>query len=121
MKYSGSNLIVLEFGNLLGDQVPTTKGIERNPTNVLKVYSEMLGYYKDLGDKKTPGKSEYHPRKSLKKKKPVLQKRGMGLFKWCFKYIQKLHPKLSKKEVHDVMKGINDEEYSDSNSIVLHY
>jgi hypothetical protein len=31
------------------------------------------------------------------------------------------HPNLSKEDVHDVMKGIYDEAYSGSNSIVLHY
>ena len=36
-KYSGSNQIVLDFRKLLGDQVPTDRVIEKNPTNVLKV------------------------------------------------------------------------------------
>jgi hypothetical protein len=58
-------------------------------------------------------------RKSLKKKKLHLQKRGMQLFKRCLKYIVKQHPKLLKEEVHDVMKGIYDEVYSGSNGIDL--
>jgi hypothetical protein len=96
------------------------KAIERNPTNVLRVYREILSYYKDFGEKKTPGKTEFHHRKSLKKKKTVPQKRGMHHFKKCFKYIQELHPKLLNEEVLDVMRGIFDEVYSGSNSIVPH-
>jgi hypothetical protein len=34
--------------------VCTAKAIKRNPTNVLRVYREILGYYKDFGEKKTP-------------------------------------------------------------------
>jgi hypothetical protein len=30
----------------------------------------------------------------------------LDIYKTCFKYIQKLHPKLSKGEVHIVMNGI---------------
>jgi hypothetical protein len=41
-KYSGSNQIVLDFRKLLGDQVPTNRVIEKNPTNVLKVYKDIL-------------------------------------------------------------------------------
>jgi hypothetical protein len=59
-KYSGSNQIVLEFGKLLGDQVPTTKAIERNQTNALRVYKVILKYYKEYEEKKTTGKIELH-------------------------------------------------------------
>jgi hypothetical protein len=76
-KYSGSNLIVLELQKLLGDQVPTTKAIVRNPMNVLRVYREILKYYKEYEEKKTPYKTEFHQRKCQKEKKMVLQKRGM--------------------------------------------
>jgi hypothetical protein len=41
-KYSGSNQIVLDFQRLLGDQAPTDRVIEKNPTNVLKVYKDIL-------------------------------------------------------------------------------
>jgi hypothetical protein len=106
--------------------VPTAKTIKRNPMNVLRVYKEILGYCKEYGGKKTPEnndleKIEFHQRQGIKKKKRRPQKREMQLFKWCLKYIVKQHPNLSKEEVHDVMKGIYDEVYSGSNSIVLHY
>jgi hypothetical protein len=41
-KYSGSNKIVLDFRKLLGDQAPIARVIEKNPTNVLKVYKDVL-------------------------------------------------------------------------------
>jgi hypothetical protein len=43
-KYSSSNPIVLDFQKLLGDQVPTTKAIKRDPKNLLQVYNEILKY-----------------------------------------------------------------------------
>jgi hypothetical protein len=46
---------------------------------------------------------------------------SLNFYKQWFKYIQKFHPKLLKEEVHDVMKGIYDEVYSGSKSIVLCY
>jgi hypothetical protein len=104
-----SNPIVLEFRKLLGDQAPTTMAIERNLTNVLRVYGEILGYYKDFGEKMTLGNTEFHQRKSLKKKKMHSQKRVMRLYKQYFNCIKKQHPKLSKDEVHDVMEGIYNE------------
>jgi hypothetical protein len=45
----------------------------------------------------------------------------MQLYKQCFNCIEKQHPKLSKDQVHNVMKVIYDEVYSGGNSIVLHY
>jgi acetoin utilization deacetylase AcuC-like enzyme len=44
---------------------------------------------------------------------------SLNFYKWCSKYIQKLHPKLSKGEVYEVMKGIYEEKYSGSDPIVL--
>jgi hypothetical protein len=61
----------------LGDQASTTKAIERNPTYVLRVYREILKYYKEYEEKKTPGNTELHQRKSLKKQKTRPQKRGV--------------------------------------------
>jgi hypothetical protein len=83
-KYAGSNLIVLEFRKLLGDQAPTAKAIEKNPTNVLRVYKQILQYYKEYEEKKTLGNTEFHQRKRQKKKKMHPQKRGMRLYKECF-------------------------------------
>jgi hypothetical protein len=45
----------------------------------------------------------------------------LNFYKWCSKYIQKLHPKLSKGGVYDIMKGIYDEKYSGSDQIVLDF
>jgi hypothetical protein len=56
-KYSGSNQIVLDFQKLLGNQVPTAKAIEMNPTKVFRVYKEILRYYKENGEKRS---SEYY-------------------------------------------------------------
>jgi len=50
-KYSGSNQIVLDFRRLLGDQAPTDRVIEKNPTNVLNVYKDILQYYKECQEK----------------------------------------------------------------------
>jgi hypothetical protein len=75
-KYSGSNLIVLELQKFLGDQVPTAKAIERNPTNVLRVYKQILKYYKEYEEKKTLGNPEFHHRKSLEKKKRHPKREG---------------------------------------------
>jgi hypothetical protein len=81
----------------------------------------VQGDIRKFGEKKTPGKTGFHQRKSRKKKKMVLQKRQMQLFKWCINGTEKQHPNLSKEEVHDVIKGVFDEVYCSSNSIVLHY
>jgi hypothetical protein len=105
----------------LGDQAPTKKAIEKNPTNVLKVYRQILQYNKAYEEKKTPGNTEFHQRKRQKKKKKRLQKRGLRLYKRCFNKIEKEHPTLSKEEVHNVMEGIYDEVYSGNNSIVIQY
>jgi hypothetical protein len=51
-KYSGSKKIVLDFQRLLGYQAPTNWAIEKNPTNVLKVYKDILQYYKECKEKK---------------------------------------------------------------------
>jgi hypothetical protein len=72
-KYSGSNPIVLEFRKLLGDQAPIANATEKNPTNVLRVYKQMLQYYKEYEEKKTPGNTEFNQRKRQKKKKMHLQ------------------------------------------------
>jgi hypothetical protein len=91
-KYSGDDPIVKEFRELLGDQAPTEKAIEKNPTNVLKVYRQILQYYKAYEEKKTLGNTEFHQRKRKKKKKKRLQKRGLRLYKQCFNKIEKEHP-----------------------------
>jgi hypothetical protein len=39
---------------------------------------------------------------------------SLNFYKWCIKFILKLHPKLSKGEVYDIMKGC-------SNPIVLEF
>ncbi len=105
----------------MGDQAPTEKAIEKNPTNVLKVYRQILQYYKAYEEKKTPGNTEFHQRKRQKKKKKRSQKRGLRRYKRCFNIIEKEHPQLSKEEVHNVMEGIYDEVYSGNNSIVIQY
>jgi hypothetical protein len=43
----------------------------------------------------------------------------LNFYKQCSKYIQKMHPKLSKGKVYDIMKGIYDEKFSGSNQTVL--
>jgi hypothetical protein len=53
----------------LGDQGPTAKAIEKNPTNVLKLYRQILQYYKAHEENKTPGNTEFHQRKRQKMKK----------------------------------------------------
>jgi hypothetical protein len=53
--------------------------------------------------------------------KHICRREGYNSFKWCFNYIEKQCPNLSKEEVHVVMKGIYDEVYLGNNSIVLHY
>jgi hypothetical protein len=57
--------------------VPTAKAIKRNPTNVIRVYREILKYYKEHEEKKTLGKTEFSQRKKLKKNKMHPQKRGV--------------------------------------------
>jgi hypothetical protein len=47
---------VLEFRKLLGYQAPTTKAIRRNLTNVLRLYKEVLKYYKEYEEKKESDK-----------------------------------------------------------------
>jgi hypothetical protein len=57
--------------------VPTAKAIKRNPTNVIRVYREILKYYKEHEEKKTLGKTEFSQRRKLKKNKMHPQKRGV--------------------------------------------
>jgi hypothetical protein len=73
-KYSVDNPIVLEFRKLLGDQAPTAKAIEKNPTNVLKVYRKVLQYYKAYEEKKTPGNTEFHQGKEKRRRKYVCRR-----------------------------------------------
>jgi len=125
-KYSGSNQIVLDFRKLLGDQVPTDRVIEKNPTNVLKVYKDILRYYKECQEKKHQDSTGqemmmFPQRVQEKKTKMRLQKRGMRQHKKCLKYIETQHPNMSRDELHDVLKSIYEEKYSGSNKIVLHY
>jgi hypothetical protein len=49
--------------------VPTAKAIEKNPMNVLRVYREILKYYKEYQEKKTPGNTEFHQRKRQRRRK----------------------------------------------------
>jgi hypothetical protein len=51
-KYSGNNNTVLDFRKLLRDQAPTARVIEKNPTNILKVFKDVLQYYKEYEEKK---------------------------------------------------------------------
>ncbi len=46
---------------------------------------------------------------------------SLNFYKQCSKYIQKLHPELSKGEVYEVMKGIYEEKYSGDDPIVLEF
>jgi hypothetical protein len=80
-KYNGSNQIVLDFRRLLGDQAPTDRVIEKNPTNVLKVYKDILQYYKECQEKKHQNSTAqemmmFPQRVQGKKTKKRLQKRG---------------------------------------------
>jgi hypothetical protein len=81
-KYSGSNQIVLDFRRLLGDQAPTDRVIEKNPTNVLKVYKDILRYYKECQEKKHQDSTGqemmmFPQRVQGNKKKMRPQKKGM--------------------------------------------
>ncbi len=84
------------------DQVPTTKALEKNTTNVHRVYKEILRYYKEYGEMKSPKnsdleKNEFHQRKIWKEKNTHAQKRGLQLLKECLAYIGKQHPNLLKE------------------------
>jgi hypothetical protein len=125
-KYSGSNKIVLDFRRLLGDQAPTDRVIKKNPTNVLKVYKDILWYYKEFEEKKHQDSTGqemmmFPQRMQGKKIKMRPQKRGMRLYKKCLKYIETQHPNMSRDKLHDVLKSIYEEKYSGSNEIVLYY
>jgi hypothetical protein len=125
-KYNGSNQIVLDFRKLLGDQVPTDRVIEKNPTNVLKVYKDILRYYKECQEKKHQNSTGqemmmFPQRVQGKKTKMRPQKRGMRQYKKCLKYIETQHPNMSRDELYDVLNSIYEEKYSGSNKIVLHY
>lgn len=39
----------------------------------------------------------------------------LNFCKWCYKYIQELHPHLAKKKVYYAMKGMHDKSYSGNN------
>jgi hypothetical protein len=56
-----------------------------------------------------------------KKTKMHPQKKGMRQYKKCLKYIETLHPNMSRDELYDVLNSIYEEKYSGSNKIVLHY
>jgi hypothetical protein len=86
------------LSKVIGDQANATKVIERNPMNGLRVYREMLKYCKEYGEKMTPGNTEFHQKKSLKKKKMHLQKRGMRLYKRCFNCIEKQHQSYQRRK-----------------------
>ena len=43
----------------------------------------------------------------------------LNFYKWCYKYIQELHPHLAKKEVYNIMKGVYDKSYSSNNQVIL--
>jgi hypothetical protein len=81
-KYSGSNQIVLDFRRLLGDKAPTDRVIEKNPTNVLKVYKDILRHYKECQEKKHQDSTGqemmmFPQRVQGKKTKMRPQKKGM--------------------------------------------
>jgi len=81
-KYSGSNKIVLDFQKLLRDQAPTDWVIVKNPTNVLKVYKNILQNYKEFEEKKhqdsTGQEMMMFPQRMQRKKTKIRpQKRGM--------------------------------------------
>ena len=68
-----STLVVIRkcliFESYLGNGA--TKAIKMNLTNVLRVYKEILRYYKEYGEKKSPennylDKNNFHQRKRLK-------------------------------------------------------
>jgi len=125
-KYSGSNQIVLDFRRLLGDQAPTDRVIEKNPTNVLKVYKDILRYYKECQEKKNQDSTGqemmmFPQRMQGKKTKMCLQRKGMRQYKKCLKYIEAQHPNMLRDELCDVVKSIYEDKYSGSNKIVLHY
>jgi len=125
-KYSGINQIVLDFRKLLGDQAPTDRVIEKNPTNVLKVYKDILRYYKEFKEKKHQDSTGqemmmFPQRVQGKKTKMRPQKRGMQQYKKCLKYIETQHPNMSRDGLCDLLSSIYEEKYSGSNKIVLHY
>jgi hypothetical protein len=91
-KYSGSNKIVFDFRKLLVDQVPTNWVIEKNPTNVLKVYKDVLQYYKEFEKKKHQDSTGqemmmFPQRMQGKKTKIRLQRKGMRQYNKCLKYM----------------------------------
>jgi hypothetical protein len=125
-KNSGSNMIVLDFQRLLGDQAPTNWLIEKNPTYVLKVYKGILLYYKEFEKKKHQDSTGHEmmmfpQRMQGKKTNMCPQKRGTRLYKKCLKHIETQHPNMSRDKLHDVLKSIYKRKYSGSNKIVLYY
>jgi hypothetical protein len=58
--------------------VPTGRVIETTPTNLLKVYKEIMRYYKEYEEKKGPEKRESNEMERPKKKD--LEKKEMQLF-----------------------------------------
>jgi hypothetical protein len=81
---------------------PVSASVEDSSNKRIKTETDTCSKFNDLE------KNEFYQGKRLKKKKMHLQKRGMQLFKQCFKYIKKQHPNLLKEEVHDIMNGIYD-------------
>ena len=45
----------------------------------------------------------------------------LNFYKRCSKYVQNIHPDLTKKDVYEVMKGIYEKNYSGNNQVVLQF
>jgi hypothetical protein len=86
-KYSGSNKIVLDFRKLLGDQAPTNPVIEKNPTNVLKVYKDKLRYYKEF-EEYWAGDDDVSSKDARKEDKNVLAEEGDATVQEVFEIYQ---------------------------------
>jgi hypothetical protein len=87
--------------------------IEKNLKNVLSVYREDIT--RVWGRRRLQGKL------SSIRGRVFCKREGCKSLSSVSSASRNLHPKLSKEEVHDVMKGIYDDIYSGSNSIVLCY
>ena len=45
----------------------------------------------------------------------------LNFYKRCSKYVQNIHPDLTKKDVYEVMKGIYEKNYSGNNQVDLQF
>jgi hypothetical protein len=97
----------------LGNQAPAAMAIEKNLKNVLSVYREDIT--RVWGRRRLQGKL------SSIRGRVFCKREGCKSLSSVSSASRNLHPKLSKEEVHDVMKGIYDDIYSGSNRKVLLY